>query len=62
MGGGYRQTIENGKVVNVISIPVEEAQREYYKSRSPEMQAFDTQQEEIAAKTNQYLKEKQNAI
>lgn len=48
MGRGYRQTIENGKVVDVISISTEKAKQKYYETRSSELQLFDIQQEDDA--------------
>lgn len=46
---GWRQTIENGRVVNVVSMPIKEAKEQYYATRSGELQSFDKLQEEIAS-------------
>jgi hypothetical protein len=38
---GYRQTIKDGKVIECINFPIEEAKRLYYATRSKAMQAYD---------------------
>jgi len=52
---GQKQTVEDGKVIDVCSIPREEAKEMYYKTRSKEMQAYDSDREAAAGRECQEL-------
>jgi hypothetical protein len=58
MGRGFKQTIRDGQVVNVIEIPALEAQEKYYATRSPKDVLNDIRKEEDAKETIRYLKMK----
>lgn len=45
---GHRQVVENGKVISVTEIPVEEAKKKYYETRSEGDQEKDQQEERAA--------------
>ena len=48
-GDAWVQKVEDGKVVQVNSVPIKEAKEKYYATRSKEMQAYDRGLEAAAA-------------
>lgn len=56
---GYRQTIENGKVINIIEITPAEAQKQYYATREPDDILNDARLEESARDFNRACEKKE---